>query len=106
MEHSFQRPLLRELVQQHFKQLSFLNLKTDPRKQLTTWLNDIKDAVLVCCSFGRPFLSEVFRKSFVSEVIFEHKLTVFIAHRKSYIFTARYKHQSQKNVGLELPYYL
>jgi nucleotide-binding universal stress UspA family protein len=74
---------IEELVQQHFKQLSFLNLKIDPRKQLATWLNEIKDAVLVCGSFGRPFLSEIFKKSFVSEVIFEHKLPVFIAHRKS-----------------------
>ena len=39
------------------------------------------NAILVSGSFGRSMFSEMFRKSFVSDVIAEHKLPVFIAHK-------------------------
>jgi nucleotide-binding universal stress UspA family protein len=70
-----------ELVRQHFSNVSFLKLSLNPKKHFTDWINNNPDAILVSGSFGRSSLSEMFRKSFVANIIAEHKLPVFIAHK-------------------------
>ncbi|WP_018615585.1 hypothetical protein [Segetibacter koreensis] len=72
---------IEELGNQHYKNLKLLKLKINPKKYFTTWLNQEKNVILVSGSFGRSSVSQLFRKSFVTEVISEHKLPVFIAHR-------------------------
>lgn len=72
---------MEELVTQHFKDLSLLKLHLNPRKQFTAWLRERKNVILVGGSYGRSSASEVFRKSFMAEVVAEHRIPVFIAHR-------------------------
>ena len=72
---------IEELVGQHFKNLDLLKLQINAKKYFSTWLSENKNALLVGDSFGRSPLSELFRESFVAEIISEHKMPVFIAHR-------------------------
>ena len=71
-----------ELAARHFSDLTLFKLETNPRKYFANWLNDKKSAILITGAFGRSAISQLFRKSFVSKVISEHKLPVFIAHRE------------------------
>jgi hypothetical protein len=70
-----------ELVRQHFSNISFMKLSLNPKKYFADWINSNPDAILVSGSFGRSSLSEMFRKSFVANIIAENKLPVFIAHK-------------------------
>lgn len=71
---------IEELATRHFSNLSIQKLDIDPRKYFATWLSDRKASILVSGSFGRSFFSQLFKKSFVSDVIKDHKLPVFLAH--------------------------
>jgi len=72
---------IKELSARHFSDLRLHILEADPKKYFDTWISDIKDPILVCGSFGRSGISELFRHSFVSEVVSDHRVPVFIAHR-------------------------
>jgi hypothetical protein len=70
-----------ELMTPHFKDLTFYRLETEAKKYFSTWMNDKQGSILVCGSFSRSAFSQLFRKSFVADVIKEHKVPVFIAHK-------------------------
>jgi nucleotide-binding universal stress UspA family protein len=70
-----------ELAAQHYKDLTFHRLELNPRKYFSTWINDRKGSVLISGSFGRSVFSQTFRKSFAAEIIKEHLLPVFVAHK-------------------------
>jgi nucleotide-binding universal stress UspA family protein len=70
-----------ELVNRHFPKLEVLKFGADPKKYFNTWLTEKKAGILVSGAFGRSGISRLFHKSFVSDVIKEHKMPVFIAHR-------------------------
>lgn len=72
---------IEELTARHFPNLSFLHLDINPKKYFSTWLADRKNAMLVTGSQGRGGLSQLFRKSFISDILKEYMLPVFIAHR-------------------------
>ena len=71
---------IEELCARHFSNLSLLKLEFKPKSFLTTWLGEQKNALLVGGSFGRSELSSLFRKSFIEDVIAEHKVPVFVSH--------------------------
>jgi hypothetical protein len=70
-----------ELATQHFSNLQILKLDGDPKKAFNKWISEKKNSILVSGAFGRSTLSETFRKSFVSDVVKEHQLPVFVAHK-------------------------
>jgi len=70
-----------ELASRHFSNLNVLKLQLKPREYAKSWISDKKGAILVSGAFGRSVISQIFKKSFVSEVILSHKLPVFITHR-------------------------
>lgn len=72
---------IEELVTQHFKDLNLLKLHLNPHKFFKAWLYERKNAILIGGSYGRSSASELFRKSFMAEVLAEHRMPVFIAHR-------------------------
>jgi len=72
---------VRDLVADHFSNLSFVNLALDDKKLFATWISEKKGSILVCGAFGRSILSQLFRQSFVQDLISEHKIPVFISHR-------------------------
>lgn len=71
---------IEELAARHFSNLTLSKLEIDPKKYFATWIKDRKEAILVSGAFGRSAFSEWLRESFVSGVITDHKLPVFIAH--------------------------
>lgn len=70
-----------ELVTQHYKDLDFYKVELNPKKHFATWIGERKGSILVSGSFSRSAFSELFNKSFVADIIAEHQLPVFIAHR-------------------------
>ena len=70
-----------ELATQHFDNLSFYKLEVDPKKYFSTWISEQKGSILVSGSFSRSALSQIFRKSFITDIIRDHQVPVFIAHR-------------------------
>jgi len=70
-----------ELATQHFSNLQILKLDGDPRKHFKNWIAEKKNSILISGAFGRSALSQTFRKSFVLDIVKEHQLPVFIAHK-------------------------
>jgi len=72
---------IEELVARHFPNLTLLKLDINPKKYFGTWLLDNKSAVLVTGSYSRSTFSQFLKKSFVSGIIAEHRLPIFVAHK-------------------------
>jgi hypothetical protein len=72
---------LEELLARHFSDLTLLKLEIDPKNYFNTWISEKKSFMLVCGSYGRSGLSLLFKHSFVRDIIAEHTLPVFIAHK-------------------------
>lgn len=73
---------IRELVTRHFQNVTVCRLQSGSRDERAAWLHGRPASIIVSGSYGRSGLSRAFHKSFVAEIIAEHRLPVFIAHRK------------------------
>ena len=71
---------IEELCARHFKHYNFYKLDADPKKYFNTWLAEKGNTLLVSGSGGRSDTAELLKKSFVREVINEHKIPILIAH--------------------------
>ncbi len=71
---------IEELAGRHFTQLSFMKLEFDPVKYFGSWMMEKESCILVSGAFERSAFSESVRKSFVSDVISDHRIPVFLAH--------------------------
>jgi nucleotide-binding universal stress UspA family protein len=72
---------IEELAARHFKNLTFFKLNLNPKKYFSTWVSEKGSSILISGSYGRSGLSRLFKKSFIQEVIADHRLPVFIAHK-------------------------
>ena len=72
---------IEELVSRHFNKPVFMNLYYYPQKYFNLWAMGKKGGIIISGAFGGSALSRMFHKSFIKEVIHDHKLPVFIAHR-------------------------
>ena len=72
--------LIEELVTRHFGDLSIQKLDIDPKKYFSTWIADRKNVILVTGAYSHSGFAAL-RKSFVSEIIADHRIPVFIAHK-------------------------
>lgn len=72
---------MEELATRHFSDLTLLKLNIDPKKDFSTWVLEKKSAMLVSGSYGRSGLSQLFKNSFIKDIIAGHQLPVFIAHK-------------------------
>ncbi|HZJ61462.1 MAG TPA: hypothetical protein VFD24_14335, partial [Chitinophagaceae bacterium] len=72
---------IEELTARHFPDLSLLKLKIDSKKFVETWMAGEKASILISGAFNRSIFSLMFRKSFVTDIIKDHKIPVFNAHR-------------------------
>lgn len=70
-----------ELATQHYKNLSFHKLEVVSKKYFSKWIQERNGCILVSGSFSRSLFSQIFRKSFVADIIRDHKVPVFIAHK-------------------------
>lgn len=72
---------MEELLGRHFSDLTLFKMSINSKTLFNTWIEANKSALLVCGSYGRSDLSRLFKKSFVKDIIADHRLPVFIAHK-------------------------
>lgn len=72
---------MKELISVHFPDNKFIHAGTDSNKYFSDWTKEHKSAIIVCGAFGRSLLSELFKHSFIADVLQNKKLPVFISHR-------------------------
>lgn len=70
-----------ELASRHFPSLTIEPISGDKRETFRNWVNGRVSGLLVSGAFGRGEISSLFRKSFITDIIRQHKLPIFIAHR-------------------------
>jgi hypothetical protein len=57
---------IQELAARHFPDLAITKLDIDRKNNFADWVSEKKAAILVSGSFGRPVISRLFHKNFVS----------------------------------------
>ncbi len=72
---------IEELAARHYSDLTLMKLDMPPKKYFGTWMENRRSALLVSGSFGRSGVSQLIKKSFISDVIADHRLPVFTTHR-------------------------
>ena len=70
-----------ELLGLYFENLTVFKLKIDPKKELEEWIHKNGNTLLVAGAYGRSLFSEMFKKSFINDVIHDHKVPIFVAHK-------------------------
>lgn len=73
--------LIEELASKHFANLTLEVMSSSSERSFANWLSEQREYILVSGSYGRSELSNLFKKSFLAEVIQLHKIPVFIAHK-------------------------
>lgn len=73
--------LLEEFAVKHFKDLTIFKNNADPNSYFNSLFLERKNALLISGVYGRSGIGSIFHKSFVSELIQEHAIPVFIANR-------------------------
>jgi hypothetical protein len=73
--------MIRELVSVHFPDHKFIHFGFDSNRYFSTWTAKNKAAIVICGAFGRSILSVLFKHSFITQVLKEQKLPVFISHK-------------------------
>jgi hypothetical protein len=72
---------IREFASRHFSTLTYTTLHLEGKKHFGQWIADRKSAILVSGAYGRSVLSQQLNQSFITRVIADHRLPVFVAHR-------------------------
>lgn len=73
---------IEELVGRHFPYINLIKMHLNPDQYFSAWTEIAKaNPIVVAGAFGRSFLSRLFKKSFVTEVITKHRYPVFISHK-------------------------
>lgn len=73
---------IEELAARHYKDLTITKLEINAHKKFQSWISEKNASILICGSFGRSSISQIFKKSFITGIIKEHKLPVFVTHKK------------------------
>lgn len=73
--------LIEEFAAKHFSNLTLEVVATETAASFANWMSEQDDYLLVAGAYGRSELSNLFKKSFLSEVIEQHKTPIFIAHK-------------------------
>lgn len=71
---------IEELLARHFADLAFFTVDVDFKKYFATWTIQKSTPIVVAGSYGRSAFSQLFKKSFITELIKDYKTPVFIAH--------------------------
>lgn len=75
------KELIEELAAKHFSSLTIETINSETETSFAKWITRDKGCLLVAGAYGRSELSHLFKKSFLAELIHEHKVPVFIAHK-------------------------
>lgn len=71
---------IEELASNHFTDLHLVKLQIDPGDSFSGWMSKRGKAWLVAGAYGRSEMSQLFGKSFISGLIRDHRVPVFVAH--------------------------
>lgn len=72
---------LKELVDRHYDPIDMQQLNEEDAEVLHKWMLDNRHCILVSGAFGRGELSNLFRKSYITDIIKAHRIPIFVAHR-------------------------
>lgn len=73
--------MVTELLTHHYPDLKIENLPGKGRQQFVDWLTMQPDSFVVMGAFSRSALSNLFKKSFATNVIHDIKMPLFISHK-------------------------
>lgn len=74
--------LIEELALKHFSNLTIYKNNAEPSTYFNSFLLERKNAILITGSYGKSGLGSLFHKSFLSEIIKEHIIPVFVTHKE------------------------
>jgi len=72
---------IEEWMHSHFSDPSFMKMETGTQMEFETWLESKGGTMLVAGAYSRGLISEWIRKSFISAVIRQQKVPVFVTHK-------------------------
>ncbi|MBK8788253.1 MAG: hypothetical protein IPN43_17610 [Chitinophagaceae bacterium] len=73
--------LITELVSRHYPDLKIQTLHLKNKKDFAEWMTDKPNSFIVMGAFSRSLFSQLFRKSFASDIIHDIKMPLFISHK-------------------------
>lgn len=73
--------LITELVSRHYPNLKIQKLQMNNKKTFTEWALNQPSSFIVMGSFARSLVSQLFKRSFASDVIHDIKMPIFISHK-------------------------
>ena len=73
--------LISELAGRHYPALTLETLVGETRASFAQWMEERSRSLLVTGAYGRGELSNIFRHSFISDVIKAHRVPIFVSHQ-------------------------
>ena len=72
---------VKDLMSKHFSNVSYTILEFNPRKYFVTWMEENPNSMLIAGALHRSDLSQLFKESFIHDLLREHPVPIFIASR-------------------------
>jgi hypothetical protein len=72
---------IEELTLRHFQDLSIHIIEKNEQIDFSKWVGKQPVSIIVAGAYGRSEFSNLFKKSFVYELIKEHRSPIFVAHK-------------------------
>lgn len=76
-----EQDLIQEIAARHYQPLTMEKVKNGKGGDLQEWMADRTNAILIAGAYGRGEMSNFFKKSFITDVIREHRIPLFVAHK-------------------------
>ena len=73
--------MITELLSSHYPDLKIQTLHLKHKRDFTEWMTNKPNNFIVMGAFSRSIFSQLFKKSFASDVIHEIKMPLFISHK-------------------------
>lgn len=73
--------LVTELLSKHYPKLKIQTLHLKHKKDFAEWMSGKPNSFIVMGAFSRSIFSQLFKKSFATDVIHDIKMPIFISHK-------------------------
>jgi len=74
-------PEAEELLRCHYRHLTVTTVAVKDEREIEEWFLANNDPMVVAGAYGRRMLSELFKKSFITDIVRNHKMPIFVAHK-------------------------
>jgi len=75
------KPYVEELTSRYFPSMSFLQLDPEDEECFHSWVEEISQPMVVAGSFGSAGTFSLFRRGFITDLIHQNQLLVFLARK-------------------------